>query len=722
MASGPVDVQQVPATRGTFRSGVDVVEIDVTVTGRDGAPIDGLADVDFVVRVDGQPRRVVSARRQRASDRIAGTPSPRESPPSAPPGADAPEYAGRTFVLVVDRDGIESGFGRSHLEAAVRFVDRLAPDDRVALWTLPVVGPALRVIRDRQALKKEIRNALGTARPFPECVRMTAEEAFQIDVVGDKRVKDDVYARECTTKACALTECSRGVEAIARRRSLEYASRQQQSLQALDRLIGLLGALDGAKHVVLITGGNYLRPTDRSIVAAVGERAALARIYVHALQVWNPPGLAGAEERGHASRPVEDQNATAELALASMTGGVALTTLGGDGAFKILERQASAWYVVAIEAEPAERDGRPHEIAVALASRKGLAVRARSRFVIELPAPPSTAADSDPPVTTTGDTVSPEAPHVEAPAEVESLVASLGAQVERFERESAGLVAEERYVQVVRHWRGVPRLPADDPALEWTGGAPSDRARRGTSARRELRSDVLLVSIPGERWVGFRDVADVDGRAVRDRVERVQRLFLSPDADRDAQLARIADESARYNLGTARRNLNIPTVSLYLLHPQHQARFEFRRAGDETIAGARTRVLRFRERTRPTLIGTPRGGDIPIDGRAWIDVQTGRLVQTEVRLEAASFMQSGIVTRYRASDDGSGIVPEFMWEWYQGSGMRMGQGQSVHDSGLSRGGDLVAGASIVDANSVTECLARYANVRRFVVQTSEVVR
>ena len=50
-----------PAQQPTFRSGVDLVTLDATVLGRDGAPIDNLGPDDFRLEVDGRARRVVSA-------------------------------------------------------------------------------------------------------------------------------------------------------------------------------------------------------------------------------------------------------------------------------------------------------------------------------------------------------------------------------------------------------------------------------------------------------------------------------------------------------------------------------------------------------------------------------------------------------------------------------------------------------------------------------------
>ena len=82
------------------------------------------------------------------------------------------------------------------------------------------------------------------------------------------------------------------------------------------------------------------------------------------------------------------------------------------------------------------------------------------------------------------------------------------------------------------------------------------RGRAGTDARgfaveaqtqrRDLKSDVLLVRAPaGDRWIQFRDVFEVDGKPLRDRDDRLTRLFLKPSASAQKQVEDITAESAR---------------------------------------------------------------------------------------------------------------------------------------------------------------------------------
>jgi len=49
-----------PAQAPTFRPGVDLVCIDVGVVDGRGRPVEDLRATDFVVRIDGEPRRVVA--------------------------------------------------------------------------------------------------------------------------------------------------------------------------------------------------------------------------------------------------------------------------------------------------------------------------------------------------------------------------------------------------------------------------------------------------------------------------------------------------------------------------------------------------------------------------------------------------------------------------------------------------------------------------------------
>src|SRR3954452_12493566 len=119
--------------------------------------------------------------------------------------------------------------------------------------------------------------------------------------------------------------------------------------------------------------------------------------------------------------------------------------------------------------------------------------------------------------------------------QLDAVLDKAGDYVADYEKNFAGIVAEETYRQEVRGIGGTDQR-----------GFPVEA--RGQ--RRDLKSDMLLVRAPaGDRWIQFRDVFEVDGKPVRDRAERLAKLFLQPSASTQQQVDDIAAASARYNIG-----------------------------------------------------------------------------------------------------------------------------------------------------------------------------
>ena len=232
-----------------------------------------------------------------------------------------------------------------------------------------------------------------------------------------------------------------------------------------------------------------------------------------------------------------------------------------------------------------------------------------------------------------------------------------GVYVSAFSRQLAGMVAEETYVQDVETAPG----------------------RRGPDVtHRELKSDFLLVQIGGPNgFVEFRDVFEVDGRPVRDRQDRLTRLFLKAPAG-GAQAAAIVAESARYNIGRVTRTMNTPMLPLLFLSAGHQSRFEFKRSANtkpdtvkpsELAAGhfgvaAEVWVIEYREREKGTVIRTPQGKDLPASGRFWIDPNTGRVLMSELRSED-TLVNATVDVSYQSEPLDGLSVPAEMRERYE---------------------------------------------------------
>lgn len=284
--------------------------------------------------------------------------------------------------------------------------------------------------------------------------------------------------------------------------------------------------------------------------------------------------------------------------------------------------------------------------------------------------------------------------------DVADLTDALASYIDRFNEKTSAVVAEERYVQLRHTWRGNATGPDSEPELAWREDVSGTKAAHVT-ARIQLLSDVLFVQVKDGDWMDYRDVAEVNGKPVRNRSQRVLDLFLSGAPDARAQARRIADESARHNLAGLHRTLNLPNTVLFLLRRAEQGRYAFKRAKDESIDGRETRVLVYREKTRPTIVRTTGGDDIPISGRVWIDAQDRRVLRTELRFDRGS-RKSLIRVDYGPLEGHDVLVPTRMWEWYED---RIRDGEQVQNTSYYFQG-----------------LATYSGHKRFTVTTLEMVK
>jgi hypothetical protein len=234
-------------------------------------------------------------------------------------------------------------------------------------------------------------------------------------------------------------------------------------------------------------------------------------------------------------------------------------------------------------------------------------------------------------------------------------------------------VAEERYVQRVIANQGSASVPLTGPGTRsgFEQGSPGPSADH-----RELRSDFLLAKLPGEeRWIQFRDVFEVDGTPVRDREERLTRLFLGSAATALARARQITTESTRYNIGNIERTINLPLWALEVLHSSVQPRFRFSGIRRDTRTGVDVYAVSYQERTGPTLVQGESGRELFARGQLWIEGRTGRVVKSEFVIDhppAPLSVRAIVTTLYRNDPTFTVAVPVEMREEYRFSnGSRM---------------------------------------------------
>ena len=159
-------------------------------------------------------------------------------------------------------------------------------------------------------------------------------------------------------------------------------------------------------------------------------------------------------------------------------------------------------------------------------------------------------------------------------------------------------------------------------------------------AHSQLVSEFLLTRLDDDgQWVGFRDIVELNGRKLENRGNRLAALFADGGAGAMAQVRRITEESARYNLGATRRTFNVPTYSLFFLHPANVDRFRFERmlTGRAGCAGVETAWdVSFQEVGFPTIARGFQNISLPASGRFCLDPESGRVLETEFGLRHPS--------------------------------------------------------------------------------------
>ena len=210
----------------------------------------------------------------------------------------------------------------------------------------------------------------------------------------------------------------------------------------------------------------------------------------------------------------------------------------------------------------------------------------------------------------------------QAPPRVEDLRERATAYVLQFIDRFANVVAEERLVQE----------STSLPSVSGTG--TNQKMDVPTPQRREIRSDFLFVRRAAtDDWNVYRDAFEVDGRAVRDRGDRLMKLLTDRSLNSEEMARKVATESSRYSIGlTGPRSVNDPVLALVFLQPRFHPRFSFTRGARDSKLGTGVWIVNYQEQVRPTIVRGQGVGDAPSRGRLWIDADTGRVLKTELQV------------------------------------------------------------------------------------------
>jgi VWFA-related protein len=386
--------------RKVFRSGLNLVSVDVIVRDKSGAVVRGLTAADFEVREDGRPQDVTSFSFEEITNKtvaavesaglLAGveekvaedakraggtaTPAPVANvEPSAPMTSDM--LAGRRLItLVFDVSSMQPEDVQRAVDSARKYVDeKMTPADLIAVTT---VGSTLSVLTDFTADRAKVSNALAT---------LAYTDGTATEAPAASTAATDEEAAAATDDASTATETA----------ELDMFNNDVR-LRALKTLAEALASIEQKKAILYFSAGMQRSGQDNqvelrsAINAAVRANVSIYAIDIRGLQAVVPGGDARqASGRGQdmfSGRGVQQQ--FAQLAssqdtltsLATDTGGRAFTDSNDLGeAFARVQRDMSAYYLLGYSSTNAAKDGRFRRIQVRV-KRDGLRVEARAGY------------------------------------------------------------------------------------------------------------------------------------------------------------------------------------------------------------------------------------------------------------------------------------------------------------------------------------------------------
>jgi len=440
LCGGPLlSGQQEPPEKPAFRSGIELVTIDVGVIDRQGRPLRGLGPADFVVTVAGQPRRVVSA------EFVDTAPAPSRDASRADAATVSTNEgggAGRLFVFIVDQNRLEPGNARNVADAAGRFLAQLTLSDRSALMLIPT-GPAVGFTWAHDRVRDALRRVSGmggaqTSWNFgslSEAREIASRNTFALRTVSERECRSSGFGSGVASGSGGQTPagtapgatgsqgggtppgggtggtgtgatgggtnpptpsrssgggfgdpfgadaCSRDIQMQADMAWRDAQTTSLSSLASLRHLLSELRRVPGDKTVILVSGGWPLDVREEhSVLSTVAADAAAARATLFTFFV--APSMFSAERRLIATSPMRDADLHLSPleTLAGMTGGGTFRTeVGAQGAFDRLARELAGYYRIGVEKEPADLDGKGRSLKVQV-SRSAVTVRAREVF------------------------------------------------------------------------------------------------------------------------------------------------------------------------------------------------------------------------------------------------------------------------------------------------------------------------------------------------------
>jgi len=388
----------------TFPSKVELITVDVVVVDKNGQPVSGLTQDDFVVEEDGRPQRIVSFEAVRD---LAAPPSP---PPTAVRVASneaaAPRLA-RAFAIVLDDLGLELADAVETRRAVAAFLENSVQDgDEVTLattsgdawWSAPIPEGRDDLLAVAGRLRSRVANASNASDYIADY------EAFWIENRGDfaaAPIMGRVIKRWTDNRICFERDpaCGDMVKSRARAVDAQRSQRTRATLETVRRALLSLGPVRGRKSLLLFSRG-FIEdgsPQIRSLVAASREtNTAVFFVDARGLTTMLSDGALSASaagqpdvtELGRMHFEEGTLGAAGAVSLADETGGFSIRNTNdlAAGAERVAA-ESRVFYMLGFEAPKGKKPGEWRKLRVDV-KREGLKVRSRRGYTVRAEAAP----------------------------------------------------------------------------------------------------------------------------------------------------------------------------------------------------------------------------------------------------------------------------------------------------------------------------------------------
>ena len=380
LAPGTGRAQGTPQTTPSFRSGVEALPIDVTVVTDRGEPVRDLIVSDFTVRIDGRPRKVVSAQWIAA----AGTGRGRAEAPSVPEGYVSNESGagGRLIALVIDQPNIPFGDMVPLRGVVGTFIDRLSAGDRVAVigFGRPSISTAF--LADHEQIKQAVAKIPGQRQSMAGgsgSHEMGITLAIAIER-GDDGALNTVASRDCIGTQRQIAACKDEIRVEASQVAADVRRDSDMTLTNLREVLTSLKQIDAPKTMIFVSQGFFTdrERDDTGRISEIGALASAARTAIYSLRLDDSAPDVTRSKANFTSTAADDaisQRYGLESLTLAARGALFNLTGTGAGVFDRISSELSGYYLLGIEPDTRDRDGKPHPVRVDV-SRGGSTVRA----------------------------------------------------------------------------------------------------------------------------------------------------------------------------------------------------------------------------------------------------------------------------------------------------------------------------------------------------------